>query len=218
MDLTGPINQLGNFDIVILANIIHETLPVDQKLRPCDSEGLVKQSLNKVSGLLSKGGKLVILDGLKPDFEEQPLIINFKNLESKNLFIEFSQKYKAFMVQTEMYGNGVITRTKDVAAFSTKARYLHERYWDIEATQNYQYFSEKQFRKVIGECGMIVERLEPQRFAPEFVNNIIESVYPAIEFPAKKCSYCSREELITPKQPDCVSSRISGLNYPLKCQ
>lgn len=193
VDLTGPIEQLGNYDIVILANIIHETFPAGQQLEATDTEAIVKQILDKVSEILSKGGKLVILDGLKPKSEEKLLVVNFANLHSMSRFMEFSQEYKAFPVQVETYGEVVVTRVKDLAAFLTKARYLHEAYWAIETTQNYQYFSEEQFRDTLQKCGFAIDRLEPQKFAGEFLSNIIESIFPSIEYPAKNVLIVARK-------------------------
>lgn len=185
VDLKGPINHLGTFDIVVLANIIHETLPENPNPDAGHVEMEVKQTLSKVSELLPTHGNLVILDGLKLPDEESWLTINFKSPDVESLFVEFSQKYKAFPVLINRGSGFFKTRMKDLAAFLTKARYLHEDYWPIESTQNYQYFTAEQFAVTLQACGMTTQRIEPQRFTEEHLGSLFKSTDPIIDFPAK---------------------------------
>ena len=185
VDLRDPVNHMGTFDITILANIIHEILPENQNPDTGRVETEVKQTLNRVSGLIPTNGNLVILDGLKPLDEERLLMIDFKSPEVESLFVEFSQKYKAFPVFINRDGGSFRTRMKDLAAFLTKARYLHEEYWPIESAQNYQYFSSEQFARTLRMCGMTAQKIEPQRFTREHLENLFKSSDPVIDFPAK---------------------------------
>lgn len=185
LDLKGSVNHLGTFDIVILANIIHETLSENPNPDAKDVETEVKQILDKVSDLLSDQGNLVILDGLKPPNEESWLTINFQSPDIERWFKEFAQKYGAFPVQVKIDNGKFRTRMKDLAAFLTKARYLHEDYWPIESTQNYQYFTAEQFADTLMACGMIVKKIEPQRFTVEHLNRLFGSIDPIVDFPAK---------------------------------
>lgn len=185
VDLRTSISHLGTFDVIILANIIHEILPENSDFGVIFVEQEVSKTLSKVSNLLTINGNLVILDGMKPANENLWININFSDPEVKNLFIEFSQKYQAFPVRMEEVNGIFRTRMKDLAAFLTKARYLKEKYWPIETTQNYQYFSMEQFRRTIGDCGMTIRNFEPQKFSEEHLKSMIQSINPVIEAPVK---------------------------------
>jgi SAM-dependent methyltransferase len=185
VDLRTPVDHLGTYDVVILANIIHEILPENPNVETKFVEHEVAKTLSKVSDLLTINGNLVILDGIKPANENLWINIDFSDSEVKNLFIEFSQKYQAFPVRMEEVNGIFRTRMKDLAAFLTKARYLKEKYWPIETTQNYQYFSMEQFRRTIGDCGMTIRNFEPQRFSEEHLKSLIRSINPVVEAPVK---------------------------------
>lgn len=190
-DLMTSLNHLEKFDVVVMANVLHETLGGSTSKQGVETT--IKGILEKVVGLLKNQGNLVILDGLKPPGEDNRIVINFKTTEAKNLFIEFALKYNAFPVEIRADDSSLTTRVKDLAAFLTKARYLHENYWPIESTQNYQYFTLDQFEKVLKSCGMSIERIEPQRFTEENLGAIFESVEPQIDFPAKNVLIVARK-------------------------
>lgn len=181
-NLDFQISFLGTFDIIVLANVLHEVPSVEN-------------TLGKVGDLLKEGGQLIILDGLKPDEADEKLVINFTNQESIRLFKLFAQKYKGFPVQSQDLNDGSIeTRIRDLAAFLTKARYLKENYWPIESTQVYQFFTSEEFTKTLGNQGLVVDRLEPQLFTQEQLSVFIKSTQPQIDFPAKNVLIVARKK------------------------
>lgn len=184
LDLKEPLPKIAKQDIVILSNVIHEVVP-----ERCDHlliEKVVLTTLKKVSQLLKPDGDLLILDGIKPNNDEDNVEVHFANEDLTGLFKLFAQKYLAFDIHHNELGEGTMqTRVKDLAAFLTKARYLFEGYWDIEAKQLYQYFNEQQFTECLQLSGFDVAKFEPQRFTQEHLKNIFAYTTPQIEYPAK---------------------------------
>lgn len=174
-------NQLGQFNIIILSNVIHEAILEGESV-----ERAVSDVVEGIVDLLSPDGSLVILDGLRPENNQTKVKIEFSSEEQSQLFKLFVQEYLAFPIEAEESSNGSFDiRLKDLAAFLTKARYLREDYWPVEATQLYQFFSADQFIKVLEQNGLRVEKLEPQLFDQQHIDNIFTKITPEIEIPAK---------------------------------
>lgn len=184
IDLDRPLPDMGQYDIVILSNVLHEIIPNEENI---DIESVVGKTIDKVSLLTTTGGDLLILDGLKPNNDNEEVKVCFASDDIYKLYKFFAKKYSAFKIQVanNIRPNTIQTRIKDLAAFMTKARYLFEDYWSIESKQIYQYFNQQQFTQIIEKSGFRVQRFEPQRFTQEYLNNLFSSISPYIEYPAK---------------------------------
>lgn len=183
LDKTSP--DLGQHDIVILSNVLHEVIP-NPNNGIADVEKAIHTTLDRVSSFMTVRGDLLILDGLRPDNDREETKICFAASEPYELYKLFADRYSAFKVQvTDLGGNVIQTRVKDLAAFLTKARYLFEDYWPIESQQIYQYFDTQQFNKALGLLGFTVERFDPQKFTQEHLDSMFTSTNPKIEYPAK---------------------------------
>lgn len=192
VDLKGSVGHLGQYDVVITANVLHEVIS-------SQGEGVlmkndIKTALHNIALLTKEDGVLILLDGLKPDNDEEEIIIEHSSSDSYDLFKLFTDRYSAFEVMAEHAGeNHTKTRVKDLAAFLTKARYLGEDYWPIESTQIYQYFNREQFYRSFEQAGFNVERFEPQRFPQEHLDGMFCSITPQIEIPAKNVLIVGRK-------------------------
>lgn len=185
IDLDKTLPDLGQHDIVILSNVLHEIIP-NPNNGIADVEKVIHTTLDSISSFMAVQGNLLILDGLRPDNDSEEIEICFTASEPYELYKLFADKYSAFKVQvTDLGGNVVQTRVKDLVAFLTKARYLFEDYWPIESQQIYQYFDTQQFNKALGLSGFTVERFDPQKFTQEHLNSMFTSTNPKIEYPAK---------------------------------
>lgn len=184
VNLDQPLPDIPPQDVVILSNVIHEVIP--NEARGLEVDDIVQATIKKVSDLIVTGGDLLILDGLRPDNDDQLVEVKFAQNDQYGLFQLFAQRYTAFDVQTSDLGvNTIRTRVKDLAAFMTKARYLFEGYWDIESHQLYQYFNREQFVRALETSGLTINLFEPQGFTEEHLKNIFEHTKPHIEYPAK---------------------------------
>lgn len=185
IDLDKTSSDLGQHDIVILSNVLHEVIP-NPNNGIADIEKVIHTALDRVSSFMAVQSNLLILDGLRPDNDSEEIEIRFATNEPYELYKLFADRYSAFNVQATYSGRNVIqTRVKDLAAFLTKARYLFEDYWSIESQQTYQYFNKQQFNKVLGLSKFTVERFDPQEFTQEYLNSMFTSTNPKIEYPAK---------------------------------
>ena len=187
--LSGEANSgfenLDSFDIIIMSNIIHEAIP-EKNETDQETEEAVLLIVNNATRVLNSEGNLVILDGLRPEDDQELVTVGFSGNELADLFEFFANKYQAFPIQTaRLPENRFQTRIKDLAAFLTKARYLGEDYWDIESRQNYQFFTARQYVRTLDACGMEVERFEPQIFDQKYLKNIIAKIEPKVAMPVK---------------------------------
>lgn len=192
VDLRGSVSHLGLHDIVIVSNVLHEVIP-DQIEYVSGAERAVSDTLHKIATLTKIGGNFVVFDGLRPDNDNEQIFINHKTSNSCQHYKVFAEQYTAFKIEAEKVGeNQTKTRVKDLAAFLTKARYLHKAYWQIESNQLYQFLTREQFYREIEMSGFSVERFEPQEFPQERMDEMFSSITPQIEYPAKNVLIVAR--------------------------
>ncbi len=197
--ISGEVNagfeKIGTFDIILMSNIIHEAIPEDNQTDQ-ETTAAVSAVIGNVTKLLSPDGNLVILDGLRPENDQDLITVKFTDGDSDSLFEVFADRYQAFAAQIAKLPNGGFqTRMKDLTAFLTKARYLDEDYWDMESKQNYQFFTAAQFIRTLQTCGLEVERLEPQIFDQKHLQDIIAEIQPEVEMPAKNVLIVARKTI-----------------------
>lgn len=182
-NLNGDLDDLEKFDIVILSNILHEMV--------CDEvdanhQEIIRSIFVKVRDLMNEDSHLVILDGVRPENDLQRVKLCFVSPQMRDIYLFFAKEYNAFPVEVVDLGDGSIrTRMRDLAAFLTKVRYLQEKYWSVESTQIYQFFTVDQFEEALRSSGFEVEKIEPQLFTQEHLGSIFSSVDPEINFLAK---------------------------------
>lgn len=184
VNIKGNIPLIRQYDIVIVSNVLHEIFSGAESQK--NGKVLVRSTLKKIGGLLCVNGNLVILDGLRPEHNNRPVVIKFQSPDAYNLYKLFADKYSAILIKTKKLSKKTIgTKLGHLAAFLTKARYLNEKYWENESKQLYQFFTADEFQEALEAGGMVVERLEPQPFPHEQINQIVESVEPNIDLPVK---------------------------------
>jgi len=188
-------SDLGTFDILVMSNIIHEIIP-DGTMVDKDRWAAVDPVISRAGDLLKPNGQLVILDGLRPDEDATEMRVMFSDSRASDLFELFAKEYHGFHIElTKLAENSYITRLKDLAAFLTKARYVGEKYWPIESSQIYQYFTAAQFIETLHAMGLITERLEPQEFDQEHLDSIFSQVESKVVMPAKNVLIVARKQV-----------------------
>lgn len=189
-NLDETFDGLGKFDIAIMSNVLHEAI---SDKADTDYQEIVTSMLAKTRDLTNEGGHLIILDGLRSENDLYRVKLSFATPQMKDTFLFFAKEYSAFPIETIDLGDGFIqTRIKDLAAFLTKARYLQEKYWPIESTQIYQFFTAGQFESALQSSGFEVEQMEPQVFTQEHLEDIFSFVDPKISFPVKNILIVAR--------------------------
>lgn len=171
------------YDIVILSNILHEVYSGNKNQSPkLKVNNAIKESIK----LLNDHGCLVILDGIKPENPQKRILLHTENPVSFNKFLNFSKEYKALRIKAKVLGeNQIETVVESLSAFLTKSRYMEESYWEQESNQLYQYFTEKDFRKILTKLGMEIIRLEQIKFEKKEIENQFTLIKPKIDFPPK---------------------------------
>ena len=172
---------IGQFDIILLSNILHEIAP-SSKLS--ERKKRIREVFRDITNLLAKNGNVIILDGCKPTFNKT-ITISFSDDRDKSLYVEFSKKYQALKIKCVEVGNKIETDQISLTAFLTKSRYMKEDYWENESLQLYQYFSEKEFIDMFEKNNLKLKTSAPQYFSQDQLDSLFKSIKPKIKTPAK---------------------------------
>ena len=187
-DLSKKIPLIGQYEVVILSNVLHEVY--SEKIQKNQSLLSGKKALglaiHNATSILDKNGYLIILDGIKSSFSSRSITIEFASRLILEEFLDFAKRYKALPIKVENLSDEIIrTDLASLAAFLTKARYLDESYWQRESLERYQYFTARDFEKMLANEKMKIVKFELQNFSREEIRRQIKSVKPSITVPAK---------------------------------
>lgn len=187
-DLKNKIPLIEQYHVAILSNVLHEVY--SEKFREClnalDGTRAVKSAIRNAINLLDKDGYLIILGGIKPPFSSKNITVEFASDLVSEKFFDFAKRYQALPVKAKRLSSKKIkTNLGSLAAFMTKARYLNESYWEQESSELYQYFTAKDFEKILAAEGMKIIKFELQNFSKMEIKKQIESIKPNIKVPAK---------------------------------
>lgn len=187
-DLKNKIPLIEQYDIAILSNVLHEIYAEKfrESLNALDGTRAVKSAIRNAINLLNKNGYLVILDGIKPPLSSKSITVEFANDLIFKKYFDFAKRYRALPIKVKRLSSRKIKTTiGSLAAFMTKARYLNESYWKQESLEPYQYFTAKDFEKILTAERMKIAKFELQNFSKMEIKKQIESIKPNIEVPAK---------------------------------
>lgn len=187
-NLKNKIPLIEQYDIAILSNVLHEIYAEKfrENLNALNGTKAVKSAIRNAMDLLNKDGYLVILDGIKPPLSSKSITVEFTNDLIFKKYFDFAKRYKALPIKAErLSGKKIKTTIGSLAAFMTKARYLNESYWEQESSELYQYFTAKDFEKILTVKRIKIVKFELQNFSKMEIKKRIESVKPSVEVPAK---------------------------------
>jgi SAM-dependent methyltransferase len=184
---------LGQFEIVLLVNSLHEifSTALTTKLREVDAsiaKQRVTHTLASAVKHLSPGGYLALFDGLEPPGDIQTLLrIRFRDGQARRRFDIFVREYRPFRIayrETDDLACVELSQ-RDFTRYITKSIFLEKRLWQTERMESYQYFNEAEFLDVISRLGLTTCLLRTFTVNYEKWQNEVDILTPGVDFPAE---------------------------------
>ena len=193
VNIEDGLDMEGKFDIVMLVNVLHELFP---KTNLDARKKKISEVFLDVASLLSDGGEIILLDGLRPDNPNQIVEVTLTSDEWIDRFEKLGNEYAVAELFVQRIGDRQIrTDVLGLAIFITKARYVNEDYWESEAQQLYQYYNHNDFIRLVQDAGLELVRFEPQPLKSEIWKEMIDKVNPDGVFPAKNVLIVARKSI-----------------------
>lgn len=185
------LTSLGEFDIIILVNALHEVFSAQYSpaLDEVDAEvgkQQVRLAFQRAVEMAAPGGYVVLFDGLEmPGDLQQPLRVRMLNRETREHFAIFAETYQPFRITyREVDGPYEIELSRrDFTRFLTKSIFLGKPLWKTERLESYQYFQEAEFRSLFADAGWEIETLRTFTENEEKWSNKVEILTPGVSFP-----------------------------------
>jgi hypothetical protein len=159
--------ELGQFEIVLLVNALHEVFSAG--CSPERGEAAVEQSKRQVQEALTNavehlapGGCLVLFDGLENSGDIQECIrIRFRHLQARRRFETFAREYRPFRISYLETGDPFVVELSyhDFTRYITKSIFLDKPLWQTERLESYQYFNKTEFRQAFAYLGLEIDEM-----------------------------------------------------------
>jgi hypothetical protein len=202
-DFTHPevMAGLGQFEIVILVNALHEVFSADYSRRPGEvavehSKKRVEQALTCAVEHLAPGGCLVLFDGLESSGDLQAWIcIRFRHWQARRRFETFAHEYRPFKILYRETGDPFVVELsyRDFTRYITKSIFLDKRLWQTERLESYQYFNETEFRQAFARLGLAIDELRTLTVNYEKWRSEVEIVTADADFPVEHIMILARK-------------------------
>ena len=194
-DFTDPrlIGGLGQFEIVLLVNALHEifsavySTELGEVMVPAAKQR-VSQTLAAAVECLSPGGFLALFDGLETSGDIQELLrIRFRDGQARRRFDIFAREYRPFRIAYRETGDPTCVELsqRDFTRYITKSIFLEKQLWQTERLESYQYFNEAEFLDMIARLGLTIRTLRTLTVNYEKWQNEVDILTPGVEFPAE---------------------------------
>jgi len=194
-DFTDPalLASLGQFEIVILVNALHEVFSAayDPALGEVDvsvGKQRVRQALADALTCLRPAGYLALFDGLEPPEDPQETLrIRFQHWPARRRFETFVHEYQPFRIhyrQTEE-ADCVELNRRDFTRYIDKSIFLEKQLWQTERLESYQYFTESEFLETLSGLRLAVRELRTLTVNYEKWRNEVEILTSGVDFPAE---------------------------------
>jgi hypothetical protein len=202
-DFTHPevMAGLGEFEIVILVNALHEVFSADYSRRPGEvavehSKQRVEQALTCAVEHLAPGGYLVLFDGLESSGDLQAWIcIRFRHWQARRRFETFAHEYRPFKISYRETGDPFVVELsyRDFTRYITKSIFLDKRLWQTERLESYQYFNETEFRQAFARLGLVIAELRTLTVNYEKWRSEVEIETANADFPVEHIMILARK-------------------------
>jgi hypothetical protein len=194
-DFTDPglMAELGQFEIVLLVNSLHEIFSTAltsqlEEVDPLIAKQRVTHTLASAVQHLSPGGYLALFDGLEPPGDIQaPLRIRFRDGQARRRFDIFVREYRPFRIAYRETDDPACVELsqRDFTRYITKSIFLEKRLWQTERMESYQYFNEAEFLDVISHLGLTTCLLRTFTVNYEKWQNEVDILTPGVDFPVE---------------------------------
>ena len=194
-DFTDPrlIGGLGQFEIVLLVNSLHEifsavySTELGEVMVPAAKQR-VSQTLAAAVECLSPGGFLALFDGLETSGDIQELLrIRFRDGQARRRFDIFAREYRPFRIAYRETGDPTCVELsqRDFTRYITKSIFLEKQLWQTERLESYQYFNEAEFLELISRLELTIRVLRTFTVNYEKWQNEVDILTPGVDFPAE---------------------------------
>jgi SAM-dependent methyltransferase len=185
------LNSLGQFDIIILVNALHEVFSDTYseqlgQVNVPDAKARVEQALAGATGRALPGGFVVLFDGLEPPGDpEQKVRLRFLHPQALEHFETFAREYHPFHIDYRALGSPFLVELSrhDFTRYITKSIFLGKRLWQHERFESYQYFNENEFRAAFARAGLTIQELRTLTMNEEKWRRNVEIASPGVRFP-----------------------------------
>jgi SAM-dependent methyltransferase len=187
------VKTLGQFEIVLLVNSLHEVFssaysPQYGEVDVLDGKGRVERALAGAASCLAAGGYLALFDGLETSGDIQGrLLIRFRSWQARRRFDAFAREYQPFRISYRELGDPLLVELsyRDFTRYITKSIFLGKRLWQTERLESYQYFNQAEFQEVFARLGLAIRELRTLTVDFEKWSGEVEIVTPGVDFPAE---------------------------------
>ncbi len=194
------------FDLIIAVNTLHEVfssfLGVGHDNFPDESfnatQKMMQNVIHELSESLSSWGSIIIYDGLAPDNPEEEISFKFVDQGLKSLLDRMAKENKIWKLKYRENGNIIHMSTRDFLRFISTFKYLNSELWEIEAEENYFYFTFQQFRNILRESGLKLNSVVKLSNDLDLWQNAVE-LQAGAEFPFKSCLMMASKQYLPEK-------------------
>jgi ubiquinone/menaquinone biosynthesis C-methylase UbiE len=149
-DITKPYLRAESADTMNFSSVFHEIYSF-QGLSP------VQSALDVSYGILKKGGRLIIRDGVKPECVRSRIEIGTP--ENVNKFVKFAQDFTPYKIAYKRIDDHTVELSRaNVMEFLSK--YIYDTNWDVEVQEQFGIFSLADWQKTLRHHGFNVIHTE----------------------------------------------------------
>ena len=192
-DFTDPglMARLGQFEIVLLVNALHEVFsagysPELGEVAVPTAKQRVDQAIASAVERLAPGGYLVLFDGLETSGDIQETVrIRFRHWQARRRFDTFVREYRPFQISYRAVDGPTCVELswRDFTRYITKSIFLEKELWQTERLESYQYFNEAEFREAFARRGLTIRTLCTLTVNYEKWRSEVDIETPGVDFP-----------------------------------
>jgi len=162
------IGGLGEFDVVLLVNALHEVFSAGYSVELGEIDiplgrQQVERAFSHAVSCLAAYGNLVLFDGLEPAGDpDQPIRIRFLSAWARDEFDAFAREYRPFHIAYHELDDAysIELSQHDFIRYITKSIFRGKKLWESERFESYQYFTEAEFHAVAARHGLEITEFE----------------------------------------------------------
>jgi SAM-dependent methyltransferase len=194
-----PLN-LQPFDLVMMVGTLHEVYSGSRPVASSEIEpGLGKKAVAKALGhgtrLVGDDRYLVLFDGVEHPLPDLRIVVGFNSARALDEFKKIVSEYEAIRLSYEESGGmgRVRISMRDFTRYITKTRFFNSGLWEIEKRESYQYFTEEEFKKCLGEFGIDVLKLQCSSPRQKDWDDRVTIKTPGVAFPQENILIVGRK-------------------------
>jgi SAM-dependent methyltransferase len=184
---------LGQFEIVMLVNALHEVFsagysPELGEVAVPVGKQQVEQALAIAVEHISPGGYLALFDGLENSGDIQEWVrIRFRHWQARRRFDTFACEYRPFRISYQESDDPFVVELSyhNFTRYITKSIFLNKRLWQTERLESYQYYNETEFREALTRLGLMEFELRTLTVNYEKWLGEVEIVTEGVDFPTE---------------------------------